>query len=100
LAWDERRKTKDERRKLKEAAPSSLVLRPSSLANGAPADAVFGQKSFLENGENRWKLAGRDTLCWPYGISAVDGVLAVADSGNNRVLIWHAEEPGDERHPA
>lgn len=64
--------------------------------NGRPADAVFGQSDFGQNGENRWKLAGRDTLCWPYGISAVDGVLAVADSGNNRVLLWDGEEPGDE----
>jgi len=87
-----RRTTNDERRKL-------VGVEPSSLTNGARADSLFGQVSFTQNGENRWKLAGRDTLCWPYGLSAVDGVLAVADSGNNRVLLWHGEEPGDERHP-
>jgi hypothetical protein len=54
--------------------------------------------SFLQNGENRWKLAERDTLCWPYGLSAVADLLAVADSGNNRVLLWHQQEPGDERY--
>ena len=30
--------------------------------------------------------------CWARSC----GPLAVADSGNNRVLLWHAEEPGDE----
>ena len=75
-----------------------MDVAPSSLANGAPVDVVFGQVGFLQNGENRWKLAGRDTLCWPYGLSSVCGVLAAADSGNNRVLLWHDEEPGDERH--
>ncbi|WP_235488800.1 hypothetical protein [Frankia sp. AvcI1] len=29
-----------------------------------------------------------DTFCWPYGLSLSDGRLAVADSGNNRVVIW------------
>jgi hypothetical protein len=35
-------------------------------------------------------VAGRDTLCWPYGAAAAGGTLAVADSGNNRVLLWDA----------
>ena len=98
MIWDDRRPTTDDRRPTISAPPLSVVGRRSSIT-GAPADSVFGQVSFMHNGENRWKLAGRDTLCWPYGLSAVDGVLAVADSGNNRVLLWHAEEPGDERHP-
>jgi hypothetical protein len=107
MIWDDREPrtenqeptTLDDRRAMRNAELSSFARRPSPFANGAPADAVFGQVSFTQNGENRWKLAGRDTLCWPYGLSAVDGVLAVADSGNNRVLLWHDEEPGDERHP-
>ena len=28
-----------------------------------------------------------DSLCWPYGLSLAGDVLAVADSGNNRVMI-------------
>jgi hypothetical protein len=54
----------------------------------APADAVLGQTDFDGNGENRWKAVAPDTLCWPYGIHAHAGHLAVADSGNNRVMIW------------
>ncbi len=53
-----------------------------------PADAVIGQKNFDENGENRWDAVGRDTLCWPYGLHLHRNRLAIADSGNNRVMIW------------
>ncbi|NTU79451.1 MAG: hypothetical protein HGA45_08620 [Chloroflexales bacterium] len=73
-----------------------LLWATPTPATGAAPDKVFGQADFDQSGENRWKLAGRDTLCWPYGIGAVGGVLAVADSGNNRVLLWHGEEPADE----
>jgi len=53
-----------------------------------PPDHVIGQDSFEGNGENRWKAVTSETLCWPYGICLHDGKLAVADSGNNRVMIW------------
>jgi hypothetical protein len=59
-----------------------------------PADHVLGQDDFDASGENRWRAVTADSLCWPYGIclhrAAADGVLrlAVADSGNNRVMIW------------
>jgi hypothetical protein len=33
----------------------------------------------------------RDSLCWPYGLSLSAGRLAIADSGNNRVVIWERE---------
>lgn len=54
-----------------------------------PADAVIGQPNFEANGENRWQAVERDTLCWPYGLHLYRGRLAIADSGNNRVMIWH-----------
>lgn len=57
-------------------------------SSGAPADRVLGQPDFLENGENHWDRVADDTLCWPYGICLHGGRLAVADSGNNRVMIW------------
>ena len=53
-----------------------------------PADDVIGQPNFDENGENRWKMVDRDTLCWVYGIHLYNNKLAIADSGNNRVMIW------------
>lgn len=55
---------------------------------GAAADRVVGQASFIQNGENRWQAVRRDTLCWPYGIALSGGRLAIADSGNNRVVVW------------
>ena len=57
---------------------------------GAAFDAVLGQEDFDHNGENRWDRVVADSLCWPYGLSYLDGRLAVADSGNNRVVIWAA----------
>ena len=55
------------------------------------ADAVIGQIDFNQNGENRWQAVDRDTLCWVYGIALHNNKLAVADSGNNRVMIWNIE---------
>ena len=53
-----------------------------------PPDHVLAQPSFASNGENRWQSVARDTLCWPYGLGTNGHVLAVADSGNNRVVLW------------
>ncbi|MFM9032759.1 MAG: NHL repeat-containing protein [Mycobacterium sp.] len=52
------------------------------------ADFVLAQPDFGSNGENRWTAVQRDTLCWPYGLSLCGDTLAVADSGNNRVMLW------------
>ena len=69
------------------------------LATFAPADAVIGQDDFSSYGENRWKAVTPDSMCWPYGICLSGDILAVADSGNNRVMIWRVEfqeEPVDD----
>lgn len=60
------------------------------LAMEAPAFRLAGQSTFEDKGENRWGFAQRDSLCWPYGLSTCGGMAVVADSGNNRVLIWEA----------
>jgi hypothetical protein len=69
-----------------------LVWPGQPTSTAAPAELVLGQNDFRGNGENRWKEITADTLCWPYGISWRDGFLAVADSGNNRVMIWELDE--------
>ena len=61
---------------------------PAEPLGGRPADHVLAQPGFTSNGENRWALVGHDTLCWPYGLSLHGGVMAIADSGNNRVMVW------------
>jgi hypothetical protein len=58
------------------------------VSMGAAADALAGQEDFDDKGENRWRPAARDSLCWPYGVDLCGDRLVVADSGNNRVLLW------------
>ncbi|MGB0083767.1 MAG: hypothetical protein WBP94_00130 [Rhodomicrobiaceae bacterium] len=60
------------------------------IAMGARATSLAGQRRFSNKGDNRWGPPRRDSLCWPYGIGACGEVLAIADSGNNRVLLWEA----------
>ena len=54
---------------------------------GAEARALAGQPTFGLKGDNQWLFPTRETLCWPYGLSVCGNRLAVADSGNNRVMI-------------
>ena len=61
---------------------------PLTHTRGSAAVAVIGQPDFAANGENHWKAVTDETLCWPYGICLHRDMLAVADSGNNRVMIW------------
>lgn len=58
------------------------------LGMGAHATWLAGQTDFSQKGDNRWSLPVRDSLCWPYNVSACGQTLVVADSGNNRVLLW------------
>ncbi|NOK80942.1 MAG: hypothetical protein GFH27_549287n23 [Chloroflexi bacterium AL-W] len=73
-----------------DTANNRILLWNSVPTTGAyhPADAVLGQPDFDGNGENRWKMVDRDTICWPYGIHLHQRQLAIADSGNNRVMLW------------
>lgn len=52
------------------------------------ASAVGGQPGFADKGDNRWRTAQRDSLCWPYALSVHGDTCLIADSGNNRVLLW------------
>jgi hypothetical protein len=58
------------------------------LVSGGPAYDVLGQKDFQGNGENGWQAVRHDTLCWPYGVRLHRGRMAIADRGNNRVVMW------------
>jgi hypothetical protein len=61
--------------------------RPASM--GEPAFGLTGQPHFQSKSENRhYGSATRNSLCWPYGISICGNLAAIADSGNNRVLLW------------
>jgi len=67
-----------------------LAFDLSALAMGVPAIGVAGQRGFSDKGDNRWGAATRDSLCWPYNVAACGDTLVIADSGNNRVLLWEA----------
>jgi hypothetical protein len=58
------------------------------LVSGASARFIAGQPGFSDKGDNRWQAARRDSLCWPYAVSACANTAVIADSGNNRVLLW------------
>lgn len=57
---------------------------------GAAAVRLAGQPDFTSKGDNRWGAPSRDSLCWPYGVAACGSTIVIADSGNNRVLLWGA----------
>lgn len=73
-----------------DTANNRVLLWKAEIAQtrGSPAVAVLGQPDFASNGENHWKAVSDETLCWPYGVCLHGSTLAVADSGNNRVMIW------------
>lgn len=80
----------DRRRLIVADTSNNRVLIFNDLEPGAgqPADAVLAQPDFDANGENRWDAVTDDSMCWPYGLSLAGNLLAVADSGNNRVMFW------------
>jgi len=76
-----------------DTANNRVLVWRSPSAGAAAAEAVLGQQDLDAAGENRWSAVTADSLCWPYGLSAATDprhgdVLAVADSGNNRVVLW------------
>jgi hypothetical protein len=72
-----------------DTANSRLIAWPAEdWRTGASASALTGQVEFNAKGDNAWAPPTRRSLCWPYGISVCAGLAVVADSGNNRVLVW------------
>lgn len=59
---------------------------------GSPARLLAGQHRWDEKGDNRWQAPSRDSVCWPFGLSAAQDCAVIADSGNNRVLLWRWSE--------
>ncbi len=67
---------------------NSRLIGFGTPGTAAPADWLTGQPDFAAKGDNRWGLATRDSLCWPYGLASSGRTIGIADSGNNRVLLW------------
>jgi len=71
--------------------PELLLLLQGGVADifSLPATGVAGQINFKSKGENRnFGLPKRDSLNWCYGVKVCGNTAVIADSGNNRVLLW------------
>ncbi len=62
-----------------------LLWNSVPTVNGSDADVVLGQTGFTTNRPG----IGNTALRGPQGVWIQDGRLFVADTGNNRVLIWN-----------
>jgi hypothetical protein len=71
-----------------DTANNRVLLWDAVTSDAGPADHVLAQPTLESNGENRWSAVTHDSLCWPYGIWLHGDRIAVADSGNNRVMLW------------
>ncbi|HTI74580.1 MAG TPA: NHL repeat-containing protein [Mycobacterium sp.] len=71
-----------------DTANNRVLLWDSVPVEDQPAAHVMAQPTLESNGENRWNAVTHDSMCWPYGVWLHGDRFAVADSGNNRVVIW------------
>ena len=76
-----------------------LVWRSLPTETSQPADYALGQVDLHSRSDNAGGPADARTLRWPHDLAIVDGRLAVADAGNNRVLLWDSV-PDDRYVPA
>ncbi len=71
-----------------------LIWLSMPTSNNQPADVVVGQPDFKSNTPNNGtgdsRVPGPKTLRGPEGVWIQDGKLFVADTGNDRVLIWNS----------
>ncbi len=61
---------------------------PKQVAS--PPDVVLGQRDFTSGSVNQGSITSGSSMDSPAGIAVDGGRLAVADSGNNRVLVWNS----------
>jgi len=73
---------------------SSRLLGFEGVMDDPAASRLSGQFTFEDKGDNRWGTAARDSVCWPYAVSVFERTLVIADSGNNRVLLWDLADAG------
>ncbi|MEA5571956.1 hypothetical protein [Calothrix sp. UHCC 0171] len=60
---------------------------------GKDADGLLGQNNFHSKSENsNFGLPKRNTVNWCYGMQICGDIAVIADSGNNRILLWKITE--------
>jgi len=63
------------------------------------ADIIFGQNDFSANGQNQYRLKpNANTLNWVYDCCFTDEGIAIADTGNSRI-VFH-DKPGQNNQEA
>lgn len=67
-----------------------LIYNSVPTANNASADVVIGQQNMTANSTNQGGTPTSSTLYYPYAVYSDGQKLFVADSFNNRVLIWNS----------
>lgn len=63
-----------------------LIWNTLPMTNQVPADVVVGQPDMITN----TSACSSAKLNYPESLTVVNGKLLVADSGNNRVLVWNS----------
>lgn len=65
-----------------------LLFDPMPDKNDAAAVNVIGHKNFTTGSENMDTINGtKNTLYWPFALSIDGSLLAIADTGNHRIII-------------
>jgi hypothetical protein len=67
-----------------------LGFERAALGGEMAAARLSGQPAFEVQGDNRWGPPARDSLCWPYAVATCGTLAVVADTGNDRVLLWES----------
>ncbi len=73
---------------------NSRLLWHSSIANqpNKPAEKLLGHSDFTTGSENMDTiLTTENSLYWPFSISMEDDLMAVADTGNHRIIFYQLE---------
>jgi hypothetical protein len=65
-----------------------LIFDPPPSYNFEPASQVLGQAGFTTNGQVDYRGISLSTLAGPADVAVSGATLAVADRGNNRVLLY------------
>jgi sugar lactone lactonase YvrE len=69
-----------------------LLFGTSPSYNFAPASGVLGQAGFTTNGTVDYRGISASTLAGPADVAFSNGIVAVADEGNNRVLLYKSSD--------
>jgi hypothetical protein len=67
-----------------------LIWNQVPSKNNVAADALIGQPHFSVNGESSLSMKStvENEMYWPFAVSANANKLAVADTGNHRIIIY------------